>query len=249
MKKLNKNLWIIAIGAVIGFTAALLLAACGGGGGGAAALLKKLNGSGTALEKTLSTVTPEALAELANINGSPGGDFSYGLNEAEDGIQIKKYTGKDAVVIIPSKIEDYPVVEINGNAFTGGYQWEVVSFVIREYNVLGWDTSGYVEPTGGAEMTAVVIPSGVTSIWRSAFRNCKKLHTVVLPDTLESIGANAFDGAGELYNLIIPETLTSLEFDEGNNLRAGTTDAFAGCSKLKLATRKRLQELGYTGEF
>jgi hypothetical protein len=244
MKK--NRFFILGMTALLAF--GLVFVSCGGGGNSAASLLKKLNSSSASLEKTLSTVTPEVLAELTSVNGSPGGDFSYGLNKAEDGIQIKKYTGTDAVVIIPSKIEDYPVVGINGNAFTGGYQWEAHPF-LRELSSQGVDTSGYEEPTGGAKMTAVVIPSGVTSIWRSAFRNCEKLHTVVLPDTLESIGANAFDGAGELYNLVIPETLTSLRFDEGNDLMAGTKDAFAGCSKLKLATRKRLQELGYKGEF
>jgi hypothetical protein len=252
MEKLNKILRIIVIGAVIGFT----LTACNKGSEGAssdakaaAALLKKLNGTNTALEKALSTVTPTVLAELTSASGSPGGDFSYALNDAGDGININKYTGKNTTVIIPSTIEDYPVVQITGSSFTGGYYWEVIPFARREYNTLGWATSGNVEPTGGSAVTTVVIPSGVTTIWRSAFRNCKKLHTVILPDTLKSIGANAFDGAEELYNLVIPETLTSLEFDEGNNLRAGTTDAFAGCGKLKLATRKRLQDLGYTGGF
>jgi hypothetical protein len=250
--KFMTGLGIIAVGAIIGFTPA----ACNRGGEGAgsdetaaAALLKKLEGTNTALEKALSTVTPAVLAELTSTSGSPGGDFAYGLNQAEDGINIRKYTGGNAAVIIPSTIEDYPVVQIAGSSFTGGYDWEVSWLVSSEFSMLGWETSGNVEPTGGAGVTTVVIPSGVTTIWRSAFRNCKKLHTVILPDTLKTIGANAFDGAEELYNLVIPETLTSLEFDEGDDFRIGTKDAFAGCSKLKLATRKRLQDLGYTGSF
>ncbi|GHU14807.1 hypothetical protein FACS1894161_5500 [Spirochaetia bacterium] len=234
----------------------VVFASCGNGSGGAgsdakaaAALLKKLNGTNTVVEKALSTVTPAVLAELTSTSGSPGGDFSYGLNKAEDGVQIKKYTGKSAVVIIPSKIEDYPVVSINGDSFTGGYEWELLPYIRSQAMILGWDLSGFVEPTGGAGMTTVVIPSGTTFIGYSAFRNCKKLHTVILPDTLEVIDSNAFDGAEELYNLVIPETLTSLEFGEGHPFRIETEDAFAGCSKLPIKTRKRLQELGYKGAF
>jgi hypothetical protein len=211
--------------------------------------LKKLNGTNTAVEKALSTVTPAIFAELTSTSGSPGGDFSYGLNKAEDGVQIKKYTGENVVVIIPSKIEDYPVVRINSNSFTGGYQWELLPYMRSEASILGWDLSGFVEPTGGAEVTTVVIPSGVTFIGYSAFRNCKKLHTVILPDTLEVIDANAFDGAEELYNLVFPETLTSLEFGEGHPYRSEIEDAFAGCSKLPIKTRQKLHELGYDGAF
>jgi len=252
---MKKNSFFVLGMAAVLLTFGVVFIACGGGGGAgsdakaAAALLKKLSGTNTTLEKALSTVTPGVLAELTGNSGSPGGDFSYGLNKAEDGVQIKKYTGTNAVVVIPSMIEDYPVVSINGSSFTGGYQWELLPFIRSEASVLGWDLSGTVEPTGGSGVTTIVIPSGVTSIGYSTFRNCKKLHTVILPDTLEIIGANAFDGAGELYNLVIPETLTSIKFGEGNSFRNETRDAFAGCSKLKLATRQRLKDLGYTGEF
>jgi hypothetical protein len=221
----------------------------GSDGKAAAALVKKLSGTNTAVEKALSTVTPAVLAELSSTAGSPGGDFSYDLNETGDGVQIKKYTGENTVVIIPAKIEDYPVTSINGASFTGGYEWELLPYLRGSALVLGWDLSGSVETTGGSGVTTVVIPSGVTFIGYSAFRNCKKLHTVILPDTLQTIDSNAFDGAEELYNLVIPETLASLEFGEGHPYRNETGDAFAGCGKLPIKTRQRLQELGYTGKF
>ena len=48
-------------------------------------------------------------AEEAN----PASDFVYDLNEEGTGVVIKKYKGKAVDVVIPSVIEDFPVVNCN----------------------------------------------------------------------------------------------------------------------------------------
>jgi hypothetical protein len=109
MKTYNK-LWrpaTVALACVLAFSA------CGGGSGSeakaAAALLKALNaGDAAALEKALAGLSPEVLNSLTSTSGSPGGDFSYDLNEAKDGVVIKGYSGGGGVLVIPAAIEDYP---------------------------------------------------------------------------------------------------------------------------------------------
>jgi hypothetical protein len=59
-----------------------------------------------------------------------------------------------------------------------------------------------------ADVTAVVIESGVTSIGDNAFQNCVNLAEVTLPNTLTSIGRRAFWNTG-LVSVTIPASLTS----------------------------------------
>ncbi|MDR1373826.1 MAG: leucine-rich repeat domain-containing protein [Treponema sp.] len=254
----------LVLGAVLAVCAALVLAGCGkkggsdagggsGGGGSsdakaAAALLQTLaGGDAAAMETALAALSPAVLAELTGSSGSPGGDFSYDLNKAGDGIVIRRYSGSGGVVVIPAAIEDYPVVEIGEDAFHGSFG-----------SARGWYGQG-------DNISSVVVPASVQKIGKSAFEGCKNLTTVILPDTLEEIGVLAFylcsalhtvnipagikriDGTafaacGELYNLSIPGSLTAIGWGEWS-------DEFANCGKLKLATRQRLKDLGYTGEF
>ena len=69
---------------------------------------------------------------------------------------------------------------------------------------------------------AVVIPSGVTVVGKSAFRNLDGLTQVTIPTGVEAIGANAFYGCGGLTGVAIPASVT----DIGER-------AFAACGRLK----------------
>ena len=58
--------------------------------------------------------------------------------------------------------------------------------------------------------TELVIPSGVTSICSSAFKNCGLLSSVVIPDTVISIGGCAFEMCSNLKSITIPASVTSI---------------------------------------
>jgi hypothetical protein len=209
----------------------------------AALILKSLEqGDAAAIEVALARADGAALEALTGNSASPGGDFSYGLNEAGDGIVITKYTGNGGTAVVPASIEGYPVVAIPAGR---GYRDDPVS-PLAPYGV-----TAVVLPAGITEipdkafwycetLQTVILPDTVKSIGFLAFQGCTSLHTVNLPASLESIGGGAFYNCGELYNLSIPDSLTALEW--GNS-------TFAGCGKLKIATRKRLQDLGHTGDF
>ena len=74
-------------------------------------------------------------------------------------------------------------------------------------------------------VTSITVPSGVTSIGKSAFSTCYELEEVILPDTLTIIGESAFSGCNSLRNVTIPDSVTSI----------GEL-AFFGCTALTSAT-------------
>ncbi len=63
---------------------------------------------------------------------------------------------------------------------------------------------------GFSELTAIDIPSVVTSIGNSAFYGCAALASVSLPDGLKSIGSYAFDNCTSLTSISLPDGLTSI---------------------------------------
>lgn len=76
---------------------------------------------------------------------------------------------------------------------------------------------------GCDNLTSVIIPSSITTIGQSAFRDCTSLAKVVFEDNcqLASIGNSSFSGCTSLNNLILPLNLTSIG-----------SSAFYNCSNL-----------------
>src|SRR5215472_11411424 len=75
-----------------------------------------------------------------------------------DTVTITGYTGTNDDVVIPSTIDGLPVTSIGANAF--------------QY----------------ARINTVTIPSSVTNIGDSAFRNCMSLTSITIPNSVASIG-------------------------------------------------------------
>lgn len=53
----------------------------------------------------------------------------------------------------------------------------------------------------------IEIPSSVTYIGESAFKNCEKLNNIIFPNNLSYIGDLAFVGCGKINDIIIPESV------------------------------------------
>jgi len=225
---------------------------------------------------------------------NPASDFSYDLTKDGQGILIKGYTGKPGKVVIPSKIEDLPVLEIGNDAFNGKNlkvdfnggsslkNADIGSEANEKAGITAITIPNTVKKIGSAafanlaltslvipdsvefidqfafasnyELTQVTLPNGLKVIPYSAFLNCKKLTKINLPSSLEKIGWMAFSRCGELSELIIPETLTNVKFlavsfftneEKVNN----DNHAFEGCGKLPIATRQKIKNWGYTGDF
>lgn len=65
---------------------------------------------------------------------------------------------------------------------------------------------------------STIIPSGITSIAKSAFHECNGLESIVIPEGLTTIGEQAFYYCKDLKSVTIPSSVTSIG-----------TEAFAGC--------------------
>jgi hypothetical protein len=85
------------------------------------------------------------------------------------------------------------------------------------------------------EITTLDIPSNITSIGDSAFRDCKKLQAVIIPDSVTSIGENVFSGCSSLKDLKLSEKIETIP-----------NKAFSGCSALDyLYIPDSVKRLGY----
>ena len=136
----------------------------------------------TRLSLLVATMTAYSLSADTWTDGN-GAVWTYKVSGGKAGIEC--YDGPasaSGAVTVPSGIGGYPVVSVNGGAFC--------------------DCS---------ELTSVVIPNGVTSVWQSAFENCSSLARIKMPGTVCLIGGCAFDGSG-LRELTIPASVTRIGY-------------------------------------
>ena len=131
-------------------------------------------------------------------------------------------------IVLPDKIEGYPVTRIAGSAF---FDCETI--------------------------TGVVIPESVTVIMDYAFKNCKNLETAVLPDKLTELKKGVFYGCQALKSIEFPETLTAIgdqafracvnidRIEIPGSVKSIGELAFDSCQKLSsIILNEGLQEIG-----
>lgn len=73
----------------------------------------------------------------------------------------------------------------------------------------------------GKTLNEIIVPSEITILNSSAFKNCSNLTKIVLPENLEKIGDYVFKNCSGLTSLIIPKSVKSigkLAFDGCDNL-------------------------------
>ncbi len=137
---------------------------------------------------------------------------------------------------------DGTVLTISGNGKTGDYD--------NQYNLTPFGKNK-------AEITKVIIESGVTGIGVRTFRDCTNLKDIIIPDSVTSIGDYAFYGCENLANITIPDSVTTI----GDNAfyYSGITDitipnsvinmgerVFFGCYSLTNATiGDSVKSIGY----
>ena len=83
----------------------------------------------------------------------------------------------------------------------------------------------YGETPEHEKVKSLVIPEGVVSIARGAFKGWTALESITLPSTLEIIGNYAFEDCRNLKSVRFPSSLTSIGYN-----------AFENCSKLESVT-------------
>jgi hypothetical protein len=104
-------------------------------------------------------------------------------------------------IVIPDTIDGIPVTAINDSVFSGCYT-----------------------------LTAITLPSGLTSIGNYAFCHCSSLTEVVIPAHVKNIGDEAFSGCSALSAITIPAEVINI----GKN-------AFKDCTALPLPLKIGLE--------
>jgi len=123
--------------------------------------------------------------------------------------------------------------------------WYITDGVLQKADTAPAANSILTDITGIGD---VIIPGGVTSIGKGAFRQCSSLTSITLPDGLTSIEDSAFYKCPRLKSISLPDGLTSIgiwAFCDCSSLKSinlpdGLTnirqEAFKGCSSLKSLT-------------
>ena len=185
---------------------------------GALALAMVL-GSSAAMPEGYSFIGSVITAEASTFSATSG-DFTYEVDTTTNEARITKYSGSNTTLTIPSTIAGYKVTGVGSQ--TG-------SMVTRK------------------SITKLVVPEGVTTIYKGAFRQRTTLTSISLPSTLTTIGDEAFSGTG-ITTITLPNSLVSI----GANAFSGCTslnslaipasvttigeEAFYGCTNLKAVT-------------
>ena len=113
---------------------------------------------------------------LAAPAEAPASDFGYTIKDKK--VTLTKYTGDATELLIPEKIEKYPVTELGEKLFEGN-----------------------------ASLVRVSIPDTVTWIGNVCFYNCSSLESFKLPKNLYGIGFGCFHGCAKLKDLSFPKRI------------------------------------------
>ncbi len=125
-------------------------------------------------------------------------------SENSDGtVKIKKYTGTETSVTIPSTIGGKTVTGIEGYAFNGSN----VTSITLPNTLTKIDGHAFY---GASKLTSISIPSSVTSIDAYAFEFCTSLKSITIPGTVKTIGNGAFYGCSSLANVYLNSGLQTI---------------------------------------
>jgi len=183
-------------------------------------------------------------------------DFSYRATSDGNGITITKFNGTDRTVVIPARIEGKPVLRISDGAFsaTGTTMSNALSNTFSDIFGVGGSSSNRPE----SRVVSVVVPASVKYIGTETFKDCQYLKSVTIQGTGVTISQRIFSGCDELKtfrfpggaNALIPDPgYTSISlFGTGDLMALLSGEMFYGNSgkKLPLATRKRLEAMGFS---
>jgi hypothetical protein len=171
----------------------------------------------------------------SSVKENPASDFSYDLTVDGQGIVITSYTGGPGKVVIPSKIEDYPVVEIGKEVFDGS------SLDFSAFLTTGRVLDVESKDNEKAGITTIIIPNTVKKIGRSAFANTA-ITSIVIPDSVTELDFYTITGSGLFSGC---KQLTEIKFSDNIEFIPGSLGGTWGLPALqKITLPKNLKQIG-----
>jgi hypothetical protein len=162
----------------------------------------------------------------------------YEYEIMDGGVVLQKYIAFDAEeIIVPIRIDNYPVVTIGTNAFKNCKAMKKISLpasigTIGYYAFANCTFENIELPYNLREigsyafyncaLASIAIPPAVESLGTASFESCKSLKQVVLPKALKTIEQEAFQKCVELSCVDIPEGTVEIK-----------RFVFNGCQKLQ----------------
>lgn len=138
----------------------------------------------------------------------------FKYNVENNEITITGYSGSETSIQIPATIHGKQVTKMQDNAFTSK---KFASVVIPE----GVTTLGKNAFRANRSLTQLTLPSTISVIGQGAFSMCESLVDVVIPEGVTQISTDAFNDCESLVNVTLPKSLKTI----GSN-------AFADCTSL-----------------
>lgn len=138
----------------------------------------------------------------------------FKYNVENNEITITGYSGSETSIQIPATIHGKQVTKIQDNAFISK---KFASVVIPE----GVTTLGKNAFRANRSLTQLTLPSTISVIGQGAFSMCESLVDVVIPEGVTQISTDAFNDCESLVNVTLPKSLKTI----GSN-------AFADCTSL-----------------
>lgn len=166
-------------------------------------------------------------------------------------VRVKPYDYKEkmAKVIIPERVKNYTVTEIEGFDEYKGVESHTVHFNRRLAEITIPGTVVSVGSFSGCNLLQkVILPSSVREISEGAFRECENLESVTIPQNVDKIKKYTFFDCKKLSSITIPESVTEIKENAFGWCRNLTSivipssvkkieeGAFAGCSGLTSVT-------------
>ena len=142
-------------------------------------------------------------------------------------VDISSYSGTDAIITIPEKINDLPVKNINLSKCN-----TIVSVDFDSNSTISSISDNAFSDC--QNLQSIELPQSLKIIGQRAFANCSKLSAIDIPDSVVSIGSYAFKSCSSIKTITLPPKLTTLE--------DGT---LSGCSTLLSVTfNNKLTSIG-----
>ena len=192
--------------------------------------VKRLTAALLAAAITVSSIAPEAFAEIGGAGGTSTVNESTvdtSTDPASVGSDKTEEPGKTVSSSEPGEGEsDYTynalddgTIEITG--YSGSAENIVIPAQIDGKSVTRIGNNAF-EKSSAKE---IVIPDSVTEIGSQAFSSCEKLTSVSIPNSVTTIRDRAFFDCNSLASITIPDSVTDIELQ-----------AFCNCTSLKSVT-------------
>lgn len=209
--------------------------------------------AGGATVTAYETDTAESQAQTEKISSGDGvyGDFKYTVSDNNE-VTITKYTGSDTEVVIPSTIENMPVVKIGALTFQNCSNLKILKISDSVTSIT--DNSVFYGCAGLTDIDVsndncnysskdgVLFDKNKTQLIK--YPQGRKDETYAIPNSVTKIYMNAFSSCESLTSIIIPNSVKNIDiyaFFECCNLTSvnipnGLTSirqgVFYGCSSL-----------------